>query len=89
MSVRERLGALLERERRRAGLWKALFFAYLGLLLLVNVFLVPEHPHIPFEHLPWFWAGFGLVCALVIIALAKKYLTHLIGVSEDYYDRDR
>jgi drug/metabolite transporter (DMT)-like permease len=89
MSLIERLGAVLDRERGRVGSWKLAFFGFLGLLLLLNVFIRPDHPHVYLEHFPWFWAGFGLAGAAAIIALAKKYLTHLIGVDEDYYDRDR
>jgi len=61
------------------------------LVVLVVLDAVPsvvnkEHAHTAIEHLPVFWAVFGLLGCLVLVVFAKSF-GHL-GVSkrEDYYD---
>lgn len=80
------LGRFLDAMRKRAALWKALFFVFLLLLVALNLFITPGHPHVPQEAIPGFWPVFGLGVALVLIYLTKVVFTHIVGVSEDFYD---
>lgn len=87
--MRDTLGAFISGLRRKSGLFKWLFFAILVLLVALNVFLRPHHPHVGAEALPGFWAIFGLVLAVAMAVLMKGIVAQLIGFSEDIYDRDK
>ena len=64
-----------------------LFFAALGVLVLLNVFIHPHDPHFGLDKLPGFWALFGVVGA-VILAKGAKGLAHtILGKDEDFYER--
>ena len=64
-----------------------LFFAALGLLMLLNVFIHPHHPHFGLEAIPEFWALFGLAGA-VILAKGAKGLAHtVLGKDENFYEK--
>lgn len=84
--MRDKLGAFFGGLRRRAGIFKWLFFAALVLLVALNVFIRPHHPHVDAEHLPGFWALFGLVLAVAMAVLMKGIVAPLLGFSEDIYD---
>ena len=63
-----------------------LFFAALGVLVLLNVFIHPHDPHFGLDKLPGFWALFGVVGA-VILAKGAKGLAHtVLGKDEDFYE---
>ena len=64
-----------------------LLFAALGLLVLLNVFIHPHHPHFGLETIPGFWALFGLAGA-VILAKGAKGLAHtVLGKDESFYEK--
>ena len=54
-----------------------LFFAALGVLVLLNVFIHPHDPHFGLDKLPGFWALFGLAGA-VLLAKGAKGLAHTV-----------
>jgi hypothetical protein len=61
------------------------------LVLLVLLDAVPavvnkEHAHTAAEHLPAFWAAFGLLGCLLLVLIAKTYGYLGISTREDYYD---
>ena len=62
-----------------------------ALVVLVLLDAVPsivdkEHAHTAAEHLPAFWAAFGLLGCLLLVLIAKT-CGHLgISTREDYYD---
>ncbi|MFP4071120.1 MAG: hypothetical protein ACLFTB_03635 [Desulfovibrionales bacterium] len=89
MSIQERLGTALDEARSKTGLWKGILYGFLGVLLVANAFILPHHPHVNQEHYPGFWAVFSIVGGLGLIWLAKGFLTNVIGVSEDFYERDK
>ena len=86
----DRFGNWLERQRARPRKWGVLAAAFLGLLVLLNVAVLhPLHPHFDQERIPGFWAVFGLgVCAAMVLVM-KGFVGKLLGVSEDFYDRDK
>ena len=64
-------------------------YGLLALLVLADAlpFLVDkEHAHTAAEHLPGFWAVFGLVGCVVLILVSKAFGHAGIMQREDYYD---
>jgi hypothetical protein len=61
------------------------------LVLLVLLDAIPaivekEHAHTAAEHIPGFWATFGLLGCLVLVLISKT-CGHLgVSTREDYYD---
>lgn len=63
-----------------------LFFTALGLLVVLNVFIHPHHPHFGLEAIPGFWSLFGLA-GTVILAKGAKGLAHtILGKEENFYE---
>ena len=86
----DRFGNWLEWQRMRSRKWGLAAAVFLGLLVLLNVAVLhPHHPHFDLERIPGFWALFGLgVCAVMILVM-KGFVGKILGVSEDFYDRDK
>jgi hypothetical protein len=64
-----------------------LLFASLGLLVLLNVFIHPHHPHFGLETIPGFWSLFGLAGALVLAKGAKGLAHTVLGKDENFYEK--
>ncbi len=64
-----------------------LFFVALGLLVLLNVFIHPHHPHFGLEAIPGFWGLFGLAGAVILGKGAKGLAHTVLGQDENYYER--
>lgn len=62
------------------------FFIALGVLVGLNLFIHPHHPHFALEKFPGFWAVFGLVAALVLGKVAKGSAHTFLGKPEDFYE---
>jgi hypothetical protein len=61
------------------------------LVLLVVLDAVPalvdkEHVHTAAEHIPAFWAAFGLLGCLLLVVVSKLYGHLGVSTREDYYD---
>ena len=61
------------------------------LVLLVLLDAVPaivdkEHAHTAAEHLPVFWAAFGLLGCLLLVLISKTIGHLFVSTREDYYD---
>ena len=61
------------------------------LMLLVLLDAIPaivekEHAHTAAEHLPGFWAVFGLLGCLLLVLISKTYGHLGVSTREDYYD---
>jgi uncharacterized membrane protein YuzA (DUF378 family) len=84
-----KLVAFIEFLRRHL---RRVVFICLGLLaVLVVVDAIPalvdkEHAHTRLEHLPGFWAVFGLLGCIALILLSKAFGHAGIMTREDYYD---
>ena len=64
-----------------------LCYKLLALVVLVDViFVSKEHAHTALEHIPGFWAVFGLGACVLIILVSKLYGQLGIMTREDYYD---
>jgi hypothetical protein len=61
--------------------------AILALLVLLDaLFVDKEHAHTSIEHIPGFWAVFGLLGCMILIILSKAFGHLGIMTREDYYD---
>ena len=61
------------------------------LVVLVALDTIPglidkAHAHTAAEHLPAFWAVFGLVGCLLLVVIAKTFGHLGVSTREDYYD---
>lgn len=86
---RESLGNWLYAQRSKSGGWFWALIAFLGLLVLANVFVHPHHPHFGLDAYPGFWAVFGFGGAVIMVAVLKKLVAPLLARPEDCYDRDQ
>jgi hypothetical protein len=64
-----------------------LMFASLGLLVVLNLFITPHHPHFGLEKIPGFWALFGLLGAVILAKGAKGAAHGFLGKDEDFYEK--
>jgi hypothetical protein len=63
--------------------------AVLALLVLLDdvpAVVSKEHAHTAAEHIPAFWAAFGLLGCLLLVLIAKSFGHLGISTREDYYD---
>jgi hypothetical protein len=62
--------------------------ALVGLVLFdaVPAVVDKEHAHTAAEHLPAFWAAFGLLGCLALVIVSKLYGHLGVSTREDYYD---
>jgi len=63
-----------------------------ALVVLVLLDAIPaivskEHAHTAAEHVPAFWAVFGLLGCLLLVIVSKTYGHLFVSTREDYYDR--
>ena len=63
-----------------------LMFASLTLLVVLNLFITPHHPHFGLEKFPGFWALFGLLGAVILVKGAKGAAHTFLGKDEDFYE---
>ena len=77
---------MLQWARDHYQLFKWLLFVWLAALVVVNVFIIPHHPHFGLEKIPGFWAVFGAVCGLLFVLILKKIVFVIISRSEDFYE---
>jgi hypothetical protein len=64
------------------------FFAALGVLVLLNLFIHPHEPHFGLDRFPGFWSLFGLAGAVILAKGAKGMAHTILGKAEDYYERE-
>ena len=66
----------------------------IGLAVLVGLIVLDaipaivnkEHAHTALEHIPAFWAAFGLLGCLLLVVVAKTFGHLGVSTREDYYD---
>ncbi len=76
--LRDRLPAVV-----RAGL---AVLVVLVVLDAVPAVVDKEHAHTAAEHVPAFWAAFGLLGCLALVVVAKTLGHAVLSRREDYYD---
>jgi len=83
------LGDMLDRTRKQnAGRWKLGFLFFLGVILLVNLFIRPHHAEYGFDDYTGFWAVFGLGVAVAMVVVMKKIIQPILVRPEEHDDLD-
>lgn len=76
------------RNRLRLVVWVGIAaLVVLVLLDAVPAIVNKEHAHTAAEHVPAFWAAFGLLGCLLLVILSKLFGHLVVSTREDYYDR--
>jgi hypothetical protein len=75
----------IPQENKISATLKKVFFVILGLLVLLNFFILPHEPHFGLDKYTGFWAVFGCVIAVVLARLAKGAAHTFLGKDEDFY----
>jgi Zn-dependent protease with chaperone function len=62
-----------------------------ALVVLILLDAVPaivdkEHAHTAAEHIPAFWAAFGLLGCLLLVIVSKAIIGPVVSKHEDFYD---
>ena len=84
-SLKDLPGCWLMAQLKKRSQWLTAYFAVLGILLLLNIFIHPHHPHFGLDAYFGFWAVFGLGVGYVMVFAMKKIVQPLIVRKEDYY----
>lgn len=82
-----RLGNWLSWQRLRTEFYRKLFFTVFAFVLVVSIFRTNAHPHFGLDSLHLFWAVFGFVVCVVMIAVLKKIVFPLLSRPEDFYEQ--
>lgn len=70
-----------------ADFLKKTMYTVLAVLVVLNIFILPPHPHFGAEKIPGFWALFGVVIAISLGKLAKGAAHTFIGKDLDFYTK--
>jgi len=84
-----RLGNWLEWQTTKTKVWLYLLYGVLAALAMWGVVYENHAPHFSIDKRYIFWAGFGWVCAVVMIFVLKKIVFPILGKSEDFYGDDK
>jgi uncharacterized membrane protein HdeD (DUF308 family) len=82
------LGKLFVKARENVSFWGNIFYTILFILVVLNIFIVPHHPHFELEKFPGFWALFGCLAAIALTKICKGAAHTFLGKDEDFYDRN-
>jgi len=72
-------------EKKVSSTLKMIFFVVLALLVVLNFFILPSHPHFNLEKYTGFWAIFGCVIGVVLARVAKGAAHTFLGKDENFY----
>ncbi len=75
----------IEYLRRNSSLLKNAFFVFLGVLVLLDIFLPREDAHYFVDSIYAFWTLFTLVGCFVLIKVSKGIAHMFLSKDEDYY----
>jgi hypothetical protein len=70
-----------------ASFLKKAMYTVLSVMVVLNVMILPPHPHFGAEKIPGFWAVFGVVVAVLLARLAKGAAHTFLGKDLDFYDK--
>ncbi len=79
----EILESWLDWAKTKADVFKLVFFAALGAMLALNLFILPHHPHFPAEAMPGFWAVFALLASEAMVLVLKKIIYYILARPEE------
>lgn len=69
-----------------ARILRILSYICLAIVVAADFFIPREHAHYSWDHIPGFYALFGLLACLFIVVLAKTLGKKWLMKKEDYYD---
>jgi hypothetical protein len=84
-----KLVRLIDFLRDRLRLVVSVGIAVLVVLVLLDAIpaiVNKEHAHTAAEHIPAFWAAFGLLGCTLLVIVSKTYGHFGVSTREDYYD---
>ncbi len=76
---------IIESLRANGKRLKALFFAYLVIIVLLDVFLPREESHYTIDKVYAFWTFFTVVGCYLLIKVSKGLAHLFLAKDEDYY----
>lgn len=80
-------GEFLDRSRKQhIKAWKRGLFIFLGVLVVLNLFLRPHEAEYVFDIYPGFWELFGLISAVGMIFLMKRIIQPILVHPEESDD---
>lgn len=78
-------GNILEHLRKRVSLLRNLFFLFLALLVLFDVFLPRDQAHYFLDRICAYWTFFGIGGCFLLIKFSKGIAHLFLSKDEDYY----
>jgi hypothetical protein len=78
--------SILEFLRSRTGQLKKLFFAFLALLVVLDVIIPREHAHFFVDKIPAFWTAFTVIGCYLLARFSKGLAHTILGKKEDFYE---
>ena len=69
-------------------IWLLAAIAGIIISVLLDLFFARYHVELPWNHIPGFFAFFGLLGCLLIVGVAKLLGHYWLERGEDYYDRN-
>jgi len=82
------LGKLFVKARENTSFWGNIFYTILFILVALNIFIIPHHPHFELEKIPGFWALFGTIATIALTKICKGAAHTFLGKDEDFYDHN-
>ena len=76
---------IIEYLRERAAQLKIAFFIFLGVLVILDIFLPREHAHYFVDKIYAFWTIFSLAGCFLLIKISKSIAHTILSKDEDYY----
>ncbi len=77
---------IIEYLRGKAPRLKIAFFTFLGILVLLDLFLPREHAHYFVDKVYAFWTFFTLAGCYLLIKVSKGIAHLFLSKDEDYYE---
>jgi len=77
--------SILEFFVARTQLLKKLFFGFLALLVILDIFVPREHAHFFVDKIPAFWTAFTVIGCYLLARFSKGLAHTILGKKEDFY----
>ncbi len=76
---------IIEHLRKEAGLLKKLFYLFLLVLVVFDLFLPRGHAHFFVDKMPAFWTLFTVIGCFLLAKFSKGMSHTILGKKEDFY----
>jgi len=75
----------IEKMKKMPQVMKRIFYLYLALIVMFDVFIPREHAHYFVDKIYAFWTFFALVGCFLLIKISKGVAHIILAKDEDYY----